>query len=87
VALTVLQYVEEIRQRQESLAPKLGSILAGMPPEFRVVLTLTNAMTAIVFKVLVERGVCTDAELAFLFDDAVAQAFGTEAPTQPGNTT
>lgn len=85
MALTVLQYVDAIQTRQAALAPKLGiNPLASLPVELRTVLTLSNAMSAIAFKVLVERGVCTDAELAQLFDSAVAAAFPQTPPSQAG---
>lgn len=84
MALTVLQYVNAIQDRQTKLAPKLGVQLAGLPMELRAALTLSNAMTAVCMNVLVAKGVCTDVELAALFDTAVAQAFPVTPPVQPG---
>lgn len=78
MALTVPQYVEQIRARQEQLARRLGADLRGMPEELRVVLTCSNAMTAICFRAFTQLGLITDAQIAQAFDEAVAQAFPPE---------
>jgi hypothetical protein len=79
VALTVLQYVTQIRTRQEQLAMRLGSDIRGMPQELKTILTCSNAMIAVCFRALSQLGI-TDAQLAAFFDDAMAQAFPPEPP-------
>lgn len=83
MALTVVQYVEEMRLRQAKLARRLGVDLRGAPQEARVVLTCANAMTAICFRALTQLGLVTDAQLATEFDAAMNAAFGPELPARP----
>lgn len=83
MALTVLDYIAAMEQRQRAIAPKLGMWLQGSTKELRVALTLANAMTAVCMNMLVAKGVCTDAELAALFDNAAQQAFGDLPPPAP----
>lgn len=80
MALTIVQYVEEMRERQHALAMQLGADLSWAPQELRVVLTCANAMTAIVFQALSELGLVTDEQLAARFDAAMAEAFGQLPP-------
>jgi type II secretory pathway component PulM len=78
-------YVNQLRNRQEKLARKLGAYLPGMPVEHRVVLACINATIAVLVKLLVDKGVITNAELAAALDAATPDLVTAEAPTpQPG---
>jgi hypothetical protein len=73
-------YVNQIRQKQEALSRKLGSWLPGMPAEYRVILTLLNIPWAAVAKLLVDKGVFTDAELLAALNAAAVAAWNAENP-------
>jgi hypothetical protein len=81
MSLTVLQYVAQMRARQEQLAMRLGSDIHGMPQELKTILTCSNVMTAICFRAFTQLTSLTDAQLAAAFDDALAQAFPLEPPS------
>lgn len=83
MSLTVPQYVEAMRERQEVLARRLGVDLRGAPMEIRVAMTCVNAMVAINFLALNKLGLVTDAQLSEAFDDAMSQAFPAELPIGP----
>jgi hypothetical protein len=84
MSLTVPEYVEAMRERQEVLALKMGVDLHGASQETRVALTCANAMTAICYRALTLLGLVTDAQLAAEFDSAMAQVFPSEPPPGPG---
>ena len=80
--LTVVQYVDAMRERQERLAMLLGSDIRGMDQSLKTILTCSNAMTAICFLAFTSLGLVTDEQLAAAFDDAMAQAFPPEPPAE-----
>lgn len=79
---TIVQYVNQLRQRQRLISTGLGVNLGGMAAEPRVVLTLSNASLAVIVKILVDKGVITDAEVIAALNAAMAEVF-TPEPGQP----
>lgn len=77
-------YVTQIRARQEVLALKVGAYLPTLPVELRIVLTCSNVAWAAVAKLLVDKGVFTDAELLTQINGAGMAAWSTESPTPTG---
>lgn len=77
-------YVAQIRARQEVLALKIGPYLSTLPVELRVVLTCSNVAWAAVAKLLVDKGVFTDAELVAAVNAAGAAAWAAESPPPTG---
>lgn len=77
-------YVSQIRAKQEVLALKMGPYLSTLPVELRVVLTCSNVAWAAVAKLLVDKGVFTDAELLAAINAAGMAAWAAELPTPTG---
>jgi hypothetical protein len=77
-------YVAQIRAKEEFLATKLGAYLPGMAVELRIVLTLSNVAWAAVAKLLVDKGVFTDAELVAALNAAGVAAWQAENPNPLG---
>jgi hypothetical protein len=87
----VRTYVAQLRQRQRAMSSRFGSYLEAMSPETRVALTCANGSTAVLAKLLVDKGVITDAELIAALDAAVGESFppekaGPETPPDPAFT-
>lgn len=80
---TLSQYTNQLRAKQEALSRKLGAWLPGMSPEPRVVLACSDATFAVLLKLLVDKGLVTDAELQAAFAAASAADFVPEAGVQP----
>lgn len=74
----VRTYVAQLRQRQKLLSGRFGSYLEAMPTETRVALTCANGSTAVLVKLLVDKGIITDAELVAALDAAMAETFAPE---------
>ena len=79
---TLGQYMDQLLQRQRALATKLGSWLPGMATDYRVILACGDASQAILMKLLVDKGLLTDAELSAAFNAATAASFAGVA-TEP----
>jgi hypothetical protein len=77
---TGVQLVKGLNTRQRVMSAKLGVTLAQMPAEPRAVLQLSNVSLVAVVKLLVAKGVFTEAELAAAFDDADGWAIPPEKP-------
>ena len=77
-------YVSQIRAKQEFLASKLGTSLPGVSTDLRIVLTVCNVAWAAVAKLLVDKGVFTDAELVTALNAAGVAAWTAENPPTPG---
>lgn len=77
-------YVNQLRAKQEVLALKLGAYLPTLPVELRIVLTCSNAAWAALAKLLVDKGVFTDAELLAAINAAGMAAWASESPTPTG---
>lgn len=73
----------QLRQRQQVLARKIGADLPGLATEYRIVLSCSNAALAVLMKLLVDKGVVTDAELAAAYNAATVDLMEAEvyAPT------
>lgn len=79
---TLGQYMNQLLQRQKVLATKLGAWLPGMATDYRVILACGDASQAILMKLLVDKGVVSDAELVAAFSAASAADFSAIA-TEP----
>jgi hypothetical protein len=82
VLTAIGQYVAALRIRQRQVALAHGLYLQGTQFEIRMALAVMNATVAVVVKLLVDKGVVTDAEVTAAFDAAMAAPLGNE-PTQP----
>jgi len=74
----VRTYVAQLRQRQKVLSGRFGSYLESMPTETRVALTCANGSLAVLVKLLVDKGLITDAELIAALDAAMPEPFTPE---------
>lgn len=78
---TVRQYVTQIRTAQDSVAERLGSTVSDK--RLRIVLVMAAIPAGVVMKLLVDKGLITNAELTATFNDAVADAWPEEPdPTE-----
>lgn len=77
---TVRQYVTQIRSAQDSVAQQLGSSVNDK--RLRIVLVMAAIPVGVVMKLLVDKGVFTNAELTTTFNDAVADVW----PEEPNPT-
>lgn len=77
-------YVNQVRAKQEVLASRLGAYLPSLPVELRIALTLSNVAWAALAKLLVDKGVFTDAELVAAINAAGAAAWAAENPNPAG---
>lgn len=68
-------YVNQLMTRQVVASGPLGAYLPGMTADHRVVLSLADAATAALAKLLVDKGIITDAELMGALDAALLTAF------------
>jgi hypothetical protein len=73
---TVRQYVTQIRAAQDGVAGRLGSSVNDK--RLRIVLTMAAIPAGVVMKLLVDKGLITNAELTTTFNDAVADAWPEE---------
>lgn len=77
-------YVAQIRAKEEFLASKIGAYLPSLPVELRIVLTLSNVAWAALAKLLVDKGVFTDAELVAAINAAGVAVWAAENPRPAG---
>lgn len=80
---TLSQYFTQLRTKQDALSKRIGSWLPGMAVEPRVVLACSDATFAVLMKLLVDKGLITDAELQAAFNAATVADFTTESAIQP----
>ena len=73
---TVRQYVTQIRAAQDSVAERLGSTVSDK--RLRIVLVMAAIPVGVVMKLLVDKGLITNAELTTTFNDAVADTWPEE---------
>ena len=73
---TVKQYVVNMRNAQQTVAMKLGSSLADKRSQ--VLVTSVLAIQAVLIKLLVDKGVVTDAELATALNTALNDTYPDE---------
>jgi hypothetical protein len=75
----------QLWNRQASLSGKIGAWLPGMDTDSRVILVCSDASQAILMKLLVDKGLITDADLLAAFNAATAADFTAVAPQpEPG---
>jgi hypothetical protein len=79
---TVAQYVTQMRNRQDIIARKLGSDIAGADKGTRVVNLAILILLAVVIKVLVDKNLITDAELLAALNQARDDTWP-EEPLEP----
>jgi hypothetical protein len=77
-------YVNTLRAKQEVLSTALGVYLPSLPVEMRVVLTLSNVPWAALVKLLVDKGVFTDAEIVGAVNAAGLAVWAAENPAPTG---
>jgi hypothetical protein len=77
--------MNQLRTRQELLAQKIGASIPGLAVEYRVVLSCSNAALAVLMKLLVDKGLVTDAELLAAYNAATVDLVNPEpyAPQSP----
>lgn len=73
-------YFNQLWAKQSALSKKLGAWLPGMGTEDRVILACSDAGLAVVMKLLVDKGLVTDADLLAAFNAATAGDFTGVAP-------
>lgn len=73
-------YVATIRAKQEFLGMNIGASVPGMAPELRVILTLSNVPWAALVKLLVDKGLITDAEILAAVNAAGVAVWAAENP-------
>ncbi len=79
---TVKQYVTQIWDRQRVIGRKLGSDVGRVDKQTRVLVLSIDVIIAVIVKVLVDKGVVTDAELLAALDAARDDIYADE-PTEP----
>jgi hypothetical protein len=78
-------YMSQLWQRQVALSGKIGAWLPGMNTDSRVVLACSDASQVVLIKLLVDKGLITDAELVAAFNAATVADFTAVAPQpEPG---
>lgn len=73
---SVRTYVSQIRTAQDGIAQRLGSSVSDK--RLRIVLVLAAVPCGVVMKLLVDKGIVTNAELTTTFNDAVADVWPEE---------
>lgn len=81
---TVRQYMANARPVQVKVGQRMGLDLDRTPAWQRVLYASTLAIICVVVKLLVDKGVFTDAELQAAFNAAGADAYDPEPDTPPG---
>ncbi len=76
------QYAVQVRDVVRAVAAKQGGGLAGAPKATRVVINTVALVVGVLCKLLVDKGVVTDAELADAFGVVQADAYADE-PAEP----
>jgi hypothetical protein len=70
--------MNQLRQREELLAQKIGASMPSLAVEYRIVLSCSNAALAVLMKLLVDKGLVTDAELLAAYNAATADLVNQE---------
>ena len=82
---TLGQYFNQLWAKQSALSKKVGAWLPGMGTEHRVILACSDAGLAVLLKLLVDKGLITDADLLAAFGAATAADFAAVTPQpEPG---
>lgn len=84
MATTVKQYIQALRNRQNLIAKQFGSDITGADKPSRVANLALLVLLAVLIKVLVDKGVITDAELTAALDLARDDNWPDE-PSYPAN--
>jgi hypothetical protein len=79
---TVKQYIIQMRNRQKTIATKLGADITRADKQTRVLNQSLLALLAVVIKTLTDKGVINDAELIATMNAAEADAYDDE-PMEP----
>jgi hypothetical protein len=80
---TVAAYVATLRNAQERVAALMGSALRGQMKDRRTEQVSVLALLAVLVKVLVDKGLVSDAELQDAFTAALAQVWPAEPDVTP----
>lgn len=85
MATTVKQYIQALRNRQNLIAKQFGCDITGGEKPTRVANLALLVLLAVLIKVLVDKGIITDAELSTALDLARDDNWPDEpsAPTNP----
>jgi hypothetical protein len=82
---TLGAYMTQLWNRQLALSGKIGAWLPGMGTDYRVTLAISDASQVVLIKLLVDKGLITDAELVAAFNAATAADFtGVAQQPEPG---
>jgi hypothetical protein len=81
---TIAQYVATLRGAQERVAALMGSVLRGQMKDRRTEQVSMLALLAVLVKVLVDKGLVSDAELQDAFTAAINDAWPAEPDVTPG---
>jgi hypothetical protein len=79
---TLAQYNNALKQSSAAVARKMGVHFAGADMQTRVMVRVILGMFATLIKLLVDKGVLTDAEIQTAFDAAAGTAY-TPEPSVP----
>ena len=78
-------YFGQLWSKQSALSKRLGAWLPGLGTEHRVILACSDAGLAVLLKLLVDKGLVTDADLQTAFGAAtVADFAGVTPQPDPG---
>lgn len=82
-SLTVKQYWLMLRSAARTSSRRFGFDIQASSVEIRGLAAISAAQTAVIFKILVSKGIITDAEIQAAFQDAVLNNTWEPEPVEP----
>lgn len=80
---TAKVYATQVYEIQKAIALKMGIYVAGESKQVRVVLKSTSIVFGVLMKLLVDKGLLTNAELTAAFDFVGGDAYDDEPVVPP----